>query len=204
MIKITEKHFEIGNQVLKGIEIDNKFFGFDEIKKINIKTIKRVNTIRDITLYSENNEILINFRLLDQEIFYSSLIAEAKRNKIIINEKKRIPEFLIFASLFSGIPIIVAICLIVNNITSPKSLSTKPKNKNSYSDSCIHFAKNAVKDKLKSPTTAEFSNVKAVKAEANYCLVTGNVDAQNSFGAMIRNSFTVEIEADGNPKVTIN
>lgn len=52
-----------------------------------------------------------------------------------------------------------------------------------------------VKDKLKAPATAKFSNSRA--SGTGPWTVTGDVDAQNSFGAMIRTSWTCSIRLDG-------
>ena len=57
----------------------------------------------------------------------------------------------------------------------------------------IAAAKEVVKSRLKSPTTAEFSDVKASKSNG-VITVSGKVDSQNSFGAMIRNNFIVQFE----------
>lgn len=58
------------------------------------------------------------------------------------------------------------------------------------------FAERAVKEGLKSPSTAKFSNVAAhPDGECQY-LVAGRVEAQNGFGAVIVNKFSVMIEFD--------
>jgi hypothetical protein len=64
------------------------------------------------------------------------------------------------------------------------------------------IAENEVKENLKAPSTASFSNI-SVSQNGNTWTVTGYVDAQNSFGAMIRSSFKVVIEDNGYPKYTI-
>lgn len=55
-----------------------------------------------------------------------------------------------------------------------------------------------VERRLKSPSTAEFSQETQRKSGAGWT-VTGAVDSQNSFGAMVRNRFrcTVTPRADG-------
>lgn len=51
------------------------------------------------------------------------------------------------------------------------------------------FAKSAITEVLKAPTTADFANVQAyLDGECTY-LVVGRVSAQNSFGAQIQNKF---------------
>lgn len=62
------------------------------------------------------------------------------------------------------------------------------------------IAQNAVKNKLKAPSTADFDNLKVMKDKSGSVLITGTVDAQNSFGAKIRNSFMVTV--DSNKQVT--
>lgn len=53
-----------------------------------------------------------------------------------------------------------------------------------------------VKDRLKAPSTAKFSNVQHTGGGGRWT-VTGAVDAQNSFGAMIRSNFTCSVRLDG-------
>lgn len=48
--------------------------------------------------------------------------------------------------------------------------------------------KSWVEDRLKAPSTADFSGVKTALSGDRYT-VTGSVDSQNSFGAMIRTSW---------------
>ncbi len=56
------------------------------------------------------------------------------------------------------------------------------------------FAKSAVTQALKAPSSAEFTNVQAhADGECNY-LVAGRVSAQNSFGAQIQNVFSVSVQ----------
>lgn len=52
-----------------------------------------------------------------------------------------------------------------------------------------------VKQNLKSPTSAKFSSNPVATKNIGYCrtLVIATVDSQNSFGAMIRSSYSVEI-----------
>lgn len=49
------------------------------------------------------------------------------------------------------------------------------------------------KDLLKAPSTAEFSNWVTTEVSATSWRIKGDVDAQNSFGAMIRNTTICEI-----------
>jgi len=60
-------------------------------------------------------------------------------------------------------------------------------------------AETAVKSKLKAPSTAKFESYKKDKVEHvedDTFKIESYVDAQNGFGAMIRNNFIVTIEFD--------
>lgn len=58
------------------------------------------------------------------------------------------------------------------------------------------YAEHLVEEELKNPKSADFSNVEVVKA-SDEILVTGRVEATNSFGAIVSNGFVVVFEADG-------
>ncbi|WP_302155060.1 hypothetical protein [Phascolarctobacterium faecium] len=55
-------------------------------------------------------------------------------------------------------------------------------------------ARNAVKNNLKAPSTADFKFGPLITRNKNIVLVRGKVDAQNSFGAMIRSNYKVKIQ----------
>ncbi|MGO3846477.1 hypothetical protein [Agrococcus casei] len=60
------------------------------------------------------------------------------------------------------------------------------------------WCEDAVRESLKAPSSADFVDVNSNRQGAQV-IVNGKVDAQNSFGAMIRNEFqcTVSIGDDG-------
>ena len=62
-----------------------------------------------------------------------------------------------------------------------------------------------VRSNLKAPSTAKFSStVAGHNTRANDYLVTGTVDAQNSFGAMVRSEFQCVVVTSGStPRVTL-
>lgn len=54
--------------------------------------------------------------------------------------------------------------------------------------------RHAVKDKLKSPATADFSNeTESGSGQTGTYTVTGSVDSENSFGATVRSDFTCNV-----------
>lgn len=57
------------------------------------------------------------------------------------------------------------------------------------------YAEMVVESRLKAPSTAEFSHLRDTKIEPieNGFKITGHVDSQNSFGAMLRSEYSVEI-----------
>ena len=54
-----------------------------------------------------------------------------------------------------------------------------------------------VKDRLKSPSTADFSDENREQLTDTVFVVTGSVDSENGFGAMIRNDFTCRVRYAG-------
>lgn len=67
---------------------------------------------------------------------------------------------------------------------------------------CWVCAEDTVKNQLKAPSTAEFpfsygSDGVQILQQGDYYYVKGWVDAENSFGAMIRNDFVVTMYQDG-------
>lgn len=57
---------------------------------------------------------------------------------------------------------------------------------------CKHY----VKDRLKSPGTADFSGL-SMDGSGSRVTVSGDVDSQNSFGGVVRNSFTCTVSGSG-------
>lgn len=62
------------------------------------------------------------------------------------------------------------------------------------------LAKHEVESKLKSPSSAKFPSSKEAQIRdlGDMCIITSYVDAENSFGAKIRNKFTVTFTKDSN------
>lgn len=56
-------------------------------------------------------------------------------------------------------------------------------------DACHHY----VEQHLKSPSTAEYSDEKVAGVGSNWTC-SGTVDSQNSFGATVRNTYTIKVE----------
>ncbi len=59
------------------------------------------------------------------------------------------------------------------------------------------IAKSEIRDRLKAPSTAEFEWSPTTKRLGNSWTVSGYVDAQNSFGAMIRSNYSIKITFSG-------
>ena len=68
------------------------------------------------------------------------------------------------------------------------------------------LAENVVEAQLKAPSTADFSNRNetSIYVHNNVWIVSGWVEAQNSFGATIRNTYTVQITFTSADKYTID
>lgn len=103
------------------------------------------------------------------------------------------------ATIFASLAIIVALLVIIGLLAGSCSGSSSGKTDNWNTESWAKsYAQIIVKDNLKAPSTAKFCNtateMKATNLGGAKWKVTGWVDAQNSFGAMIRSDFEVVLE----------
>jgi hypothetical protein len=99
----------------------------------------------------------------------------------------------------------VAIAAVILSACGSDSGEPAPRQLGEF-DACL-FAKRIVEAQLVAPSTAKFSTCRPGTDTARYfdtagegsniIRVTGTVDAQNPFGAMIRNSFTVDLVNNG-------
>lgn len=60
-------------------------------------------------------------------------------------------------------------------------------------DRAVRLCETAVKDRLKAPATAQFSDERISRQPPRY-LVAGHVDAQNGFGALVRATWTCTVD----------
>lgn len=86
------------------------------------------------------------------------------------------------------------VVLLVGMIIACGSAPT-PKEGDKYG--AIVVCEDFVKDRLKAPSTAEFSEEEATLLAGTWT-VNGNVDAENTFGAKIRESFACVVKHTGN------
>ncbi len=93
-----------------------------------------------------------------------------------------------FGFILIAVGVVVAIVIALNVYGSFRNANPTDEDKQAESQVACE---NVVKNGLKSPSTASFSNETATGTDGQYT-VTGDVDSQNSFGAMIRNHFTCE------------
>lgn len=91
--------------------------------------------------------------------------------------------------------------------SSSNSSSNASSSSSKYTDEEIWvIAKHVVEEKLKSPKSAEFPYIKEVTItrRSDSIIVKSYVDADNSFGAKIRNNFTVVLSADGKNTLSVS
>lgn len=96
-----------------------------------------------------------------------------------------------------------------NSHTNQNANKTASSKKDDYGHDmydALAIAEKAVKEKLKSPATAVFckSSEYTVSCVGNTWTISGYVDAQNSFGATLRNTFNVKITFSGSNKYTVD
>lgn len=93
----------------------------------------------------------------------------------------------------------------MGNPTPDRNAGTRAPRKAKCDDGYMAYAKaeRAVKAALKAPSTAKFPGYSSVQISVlpncQY-IVMGYVDAQNSFGAMIRSSFAVKLQEFDNDR----
>jgi hypothetical protein len=75
-------------------------------------------------------------------------------------------------------------------------LGQAPKHVGATSRDAERQCQDWVKEKLKAPATAQFTATQSTGGPASW-QVTGKVDSENSFGALMRSSWTCTISSDG-------
>ncbi|MCC7004809.1 hypothetical protein IT397_02745 [Candidatus Nomurabacteria bacterium] len=92
--------------------------------------------------------------------------------------------------------VVVAVNDSSSNSTSSTSVSTTKTTVDDRKTISIVYAEEVIKNILKSPSTADFSNVKAYELsnQKDVWAVNGYVDSQNSFSAMIRSVWEVQLD----------
>ena len=142
--------------------------------------------------------IILGFVLIGVSIYLSTQSDEAKKHSDDADYKKY--------KLLSGVSMALAVCLIAGSgiaFLVGQSGSNKTGVNSSYSSKRDDFghdetdawvvAQSIVSKQLKSPSTADFcrKSQATIVRSGNTWTVVGYVDAQNSFGATLRNEFTV-------------
>lgn len=108
--------------------------------------------------------------------------------------KKRKPQF----KWWHAVILVILLGALASAVNSYKQTSSDTERLTYLST----IAENAVKDNLKAPSTAEFPQFYKYeyiqsKEEADTYFVFGYVDAENSFGAKLRNDFAVKMRYVG-------
>jgi hypothetical protein len=91
------------------------------------------------------------------------------------------------AQVFAVVFVIVFIAIIVGALTD------SPPAPDHTGDEAIGMCRQFVRDRLKAPTTAKFASYsenKVTDGGGGRYTVVAHVDAQNAFGAMLRNAYT--------------
>lgn len=87
-----------------------------------------------------------------------------------------------------------------NSSSSYSGSSSKKQDDDEIKASVYVLAKNCVKNHLKAPSTAKFSEMWECafqKGEGNVYMMTGYVDSQNSYGAMLQEQWSIMAEVSG-------
>ena len=90
----------------------------------------------------------------------------------------------------------VIFVLIITSFSGSNGEKTQPSGYSRDTFTMIPFAEYVIEGILKAPSTADFVGVKAYELsnEKDVWAVNGYVDSQNSFGAMIRSQWEVQLD----------
>ena len=98
--------------------------------------------------------------------------------------------------------IFLAVILIAMWVASQSSSSNQPRSTSQPRKTDAEIvarvgAEDIITQNLKAPSTAKFINMRILERSGNWFLMAADVDAQNSFGAMIRNRFHIILRVEG-------
>lgn len=137
-----------------------------------------------------------------EKIVYEKFATE-KVEKVKTEKLPRTPQqnMMIGCGALLALPIILVVIVIMFSFINP----AKSESQGATKENLIYFSQDCVSPYLKSPSSAKFpyisDNTYTVKSRLhNIYIVTGYVDSQNSFGAMLRSNYVVTIEYDPNTK----
>lgn len=91
----------------------------------------------------------------------------------------------------------IAFLVLVLVIASRSSTEEKDPNPGNDKISAMVTCEKFVRDRLKAPATTTFTGLRMMDRGEHHWSVTGYVDAQNGFGALIRNQFGCELTFEG-------
>lgn len=94
------------------------------------------------------------------------------------------------------IGILIAVVAVVGICVARVNSDSKPSAADEERDAQRACEEQFVPARLKAPATAKFSGVSVSGSGGTYA-VTGSVDSQNSFGALIRSTFSCTVHSSG-------
>ena len=112
-------------------------------------------------------------------------------NEVTINKKEWYKKWYVIVLVVIGFVWAVGSSFGGNSTSTTTQTTTEDRKTTS-----IVFAEKIIKDTLKSPATAKFTDVQAYELsnEKDVWAINGSVDSQNSFGAIIRNTWEVQLD----------
>lgn len=109
-----------------------------------------------------------------------------------VDAENRKPVDAVMRSLYVLIGVALVFMFVAKCSTD---VSTQDRAPNEYNAQAQ--CKRWVEERLKAPSTAKFSNEQRTPTGVGSWTISGTVDSQNSFGAMVRNDWSCKIAADG-------
>lgn len=127
---------------------------------------------------------------------------EQNRNRDKVQENnKKATRFAIVFIICCVIICIIFLIIVLGDSGNTKYVSSSNNNLNS---TCYYYSQRLVKEKLKSPDSAEFPKYSAsfVEKSGDTVTVSAYVNAQNSFGATIKTDYIATIKIENNKPVS--
>jgi hypothetical protein len=108
----------------------------------------------------------------------------------------RMPQRSVVKKAYAGVVGFIAVLLLTGATSNGCTSASGGGGYNADKATAIGACENSVKKQLKAPATADFSNEHATKVGNDEYDIGGDVDAENSFAAKLRTSWTCVAKTD--------
>ena len=138
----------------------------------------------------------LTFLIVGINLINTSILMKKEINSRNVSEEEFVAAKNAFRNFVAVSIAITVVCSVAMSVAVTSAFeSSKSSGDNDYS--IYSTAESAVKSQLKAPSSAKFSNRQIVQSSSNTWIVTGTVEAQNSFGVYLSNTYKVVVTRTG-------